>query len=188
MQDVRLGSETTLKGQGTSWPAILLFLTSIVLFAIGSPVQAAQKLTSVSVPRGWKGAVYTTESGHFSHCVANASYKSNFVLFVSIDSAYYWKVGFLDRRKRLRNGRTAARIRIDRSRWLIFRTRVSRNNFFVLNMPGNSQFIRLFRRGRQMALEIDGSNYLFNLTNTSSLMPALARCVKRYETVRVKPR
>ncbi len=39
-----------------------------------------------------------------------------------------------------------------------------------------------------MALDLDGRIYRFNLTNTSSLMPALARCVKRYETVRVKPR
>ncbi len=135
MQKARFSSHMTFINPDKSWRAILVIMTGIVLFALGTAAQAAQKLSSISVPRGWKGAVYTTDSGRFSHCAANASYKSNFVVFVSIDNAYYWKVGFLDRRKRLRNGRTVARIRIDGTRWISFRTRVSRNNFFVLNMP-----------------------------------------------------
>ena len=126
-----------------------LALLAAVLLPFTSSAQATEKIRSISVPPGWKGAAYSTDNGRFSHCVANASYKSDFVLFVSIDGDYYWKVGFLDRQKRLRNGRTIARIKIDGSRWSSFRTRVSKNNFFVLNMPGNSSFIRRFRRGRR---------------------------------------
>ncbi|MCP5081034.1 MAG: serine protease [Alphaproteobacteria bacterium] len=141
----------------------------------------------MSVPKGWSGAAYATNSGRFSHCVANARYKSNFNIFVSIDGDFYWKVAFLDRRKRLRNGRAVARIKIDGSRWSSYRTQVTKNNFFVLNMPGNSSFIRLFRRGRRLRLDIDGADYLFNLTNTNALLPALARCVKKYVRLRGKP-
>ncbi len=177
----------TTRGLG---PSRLLHLAVLAaaLLTLSSIAQAADKIRSISVPPGWKGAAYSKNNGRFSHCVANASYKSDFVLFVSIDDAYYWKIGFLDRQKRLRNGRTIARIKIDGSRWSSFRTRVSKNNFFVLNMPGNSSFIKRFRRGRRLALEIDRSDYLFNLTNTNALLPALARCVKRYEDFVGKPR
>ncbi len=148
----------------------LALLVAAAVFALNSIAHAAEKIRSVPVPKGWSGAAYATNSGLFSHCVANARYKSNFSIFVSIDGDYYWKVAFLDRRKRLRNGSTMARIKIDGSRWSSYRTRVSKNNFFVLNMPGNSSFIRLFRRGRRLHLDIDGADYRFNLTNTNSLL------------------
>lgn len=162
-------------------------MTVAAVFLLGSIAEAAEKIRSVPVPGGWRGAAYATDDGRFSHCVANARYKSNFNIFVSIDGDYYWKVAFLDREKRLRNGRTVARIRIDGSRWSSYRTKVTKNNFFVLNMPGNSSFIRLFRRGRLLRLDIDGADYLFNLTNTNALLPALARCVKKYVRLHGKP-
>lgn len=163
-------------------------LLVLALFSFSSAAHAAQKIRTVSVPNGWKGAAYATDGGRFSHCVANAGYKNGFLLFVSIDSEYFWKIAFLDRKKRLRNGRTIAKVKIDGSRWLSFRTKISRNNFFVLRMPGNSRLIRLFRRGRRLTLDIDRSDFPFNLTNTNSLLPALARCVKRFEDFRGKPR
>ncbi len=161
----------------------LLHLTLLLaagLFVFSSIAQAAEKVRSIPVPKGWKGSAYATNSGRFSHCVANARYKNKFTIFASIDGDYYWKIGFLDGRKRLRNGRTIARLKIDGSDWSTFRTRVRKNNFFVLNMPGNSRFVRLFRRGKRLYLDINGTDYPFNLTNTNKLLPALARCVKRH--------
>ncbi len=157
-----------------------ILLTAAAIFGASSLAQAAEKIRSVSVPKGWKGAAYATDSGYFSHCVANARYKSKFSIFVSISGDYKWKLAFLDHRKRLSNGRTVARIRIDGSRWFSFRTQVKKNNFFVLNMPANSRVVRSFRQGRRLYLDVDGSDYPFNLTNTNRLLPALARCVKTY--------
>ncbi len=164
-----------------------ILMAAALFFALNSTVPAAEKIRSVSVPKGWSGAAYATNNGRFSHCVANARYKSNFNIFVSIDGDYFWKVAFLDRQKRLKNGRTVARIKIDGSRWSSYRTRVTKNNFFVLNMPANSSFIRLFRRGRRLHLDIDRTDYLFNLTNTNRLLPALARCVKKHVALLGKP-
>ena len=67
----------------------LALLIGAALFIFSSVAQAAEKIRSIPVPRGWKGSAYATDSGRFSHCVANARYKNKFTIFTNINNNYY---------------------------------------------------------------------------------------------------
>ena len=77
----------------TCWGACMrltIFSAAIVIGAIlhAGPAQAAGPIQQLRVGN-WSGGSYTNDkTGAFSHCVANAPYKSGISFFVSVNSSF----------------------------------------------------------------------------------------------------
>jgi hypothetical protein len=152
--------------------------------AIGSLLQisaagAAGPIQPLKVGN-WSGGSFTNDqTGAFSHCAASAPYTSGITLFVSVNSAMQWSLGFASTAWKLVPGET---IPLDltfdsRGQYHVF-AHVVLGVLAEVPMPDNSALIRTFRQAKQMQVFAKGQLFAFNLNTTAELLPALVACVR----------
>ena len=140
----------------------------------------AKKITSFRIG-AWLGGAFTDDdTGRFNSCLATAEYNSGITMFVRIDRELLWEIGFLSNNWSFNEGeRIRLRFRIDRSDWEdVVATAYSKNGVRIA-MDGRAQLVKRFRGGRVFELRDSAETFRFDLTGTSRLMVALARCTEQ---------
>jgi len=149
----------------------------IALFFSCSNASAAGPFNEFDVGGWWVGAYTDDGNGRFSHCAGGADYKSGISFLVSIDKSLNWYLGFIHPSWNLTVGETIPIQFVfdSKSKFHVYGEALSKS-FVKVPMPSDSALIKQFRWARVMTAFAKGHLYAFNLTNTSKLLPALARC------------
>lgn len=156
-----------------------LILAALLAVALIVPAQA-KKITSFQIG-AWLGGAFTDDdTGRFNSCLATAEYNSGITMFVRIDRELLWEIGFLSNSWSFSKGeKIKLRFRIDRSNWEnVVATAYSKNGVRIA-MDGRAQLVKRFRGGRVFELQDSAETFRFDLTGTSRLMVALARCTEQ---------
>ena len=140
----------------------------------------AKKITSFQIG-AWLGGAFTDDdTGRFNSCLATAEYNSGITMFVRIDRELLWEIGFLSSSWSFNKGeRIKLRFRIDRSKWENVVATAYSTNGVRIAMDGRAQLVKRFRGGRVFELRDNAETFRFDLTGTSRLMVALARCTEK---------
>jgi hypothetical protein len=143
---------------------------------------AGKEMGSFSVPGGWEGHAYGDDkASRFTHCVAEASYKSGTVLMVFVTRNWTWSLAFVNPKWTLQE-RENVRIsyRFDSGAWLEETGTGVQENGIVVAMPSEANLVTLFRKARVMEILVPEGRYGFELGGSSRMMAALGDCVKGY--------
>lgn len=149
----------------------------IVLTAMPSEAAVAERFRL----GGWSGAAYTDNTtGRLTTCVAAARYKSGITLYVQVDTAYRWAIGFSAPGWNMKVGDTIPlQYRIDRGAWQQGTATATAKDLARMEMPPNGYIITRFRRGRSLYVHDGVKAYEFRLTGTSRLMARMAKCIEQ---------
>jgi hypothetical protein len=160
------------------YKAAVTFLSVIASLTLTASVQAKGPFGSIQIGH-WTGGAFTNDNtGQFSGCVATAPYLSGITLGVMINPDGNWGLGFTHQAWRLQQGQSfPIDLTFDgQAQFHVFGTALSAS-LVLVPMPATSALIAQFRKSQTMSAFAQGQSFLFNLNNTSELLPALAACV-----------
>jgi hypothetical protein len=128
----------------------------------------------------WDGGAYARDdTRRFHHCRAVGSYENGTSVVFAVGRTYRWSLTLVNPELRLPPGRSyKVAISVDGDGPSV-RTAVARStNAAEIELPATEEVFERFRRGRAL-LVTDSTNrsLWFYLTDTSTMLPALLRCV-----------
>jgi hypothetical protein len=128
--------------------------------------------------RAWYAGAYSDDStGAFSHCAANASYKSGITVVFGITKNARWTVGFANPQWRLSKGATYdIAFTVDDMPPIAAKAYAISATHVSVVLQDSSELFARFRRGNVLLVAAADRVFSFNLTGTSQLLPVLLRC------------
>jgi len=168
----------TVTGPGGRIAAWLCAVT-LVLASMGAQVARAGIVDSFQ-SGGWSVNAYTDDgSGAFDTCVASAAYRSGITMYVQVDTAFNWALGFSAPTWRMTPGaEIPLQYRFDRGPWQQGLAVAASETLARMQMPADGYIVTRFRRGRVMYVYDGAYSYEFRLTGTSRLMQRMVTCVE----------
>jgi hypothetical protein len=130
----------------------------------------------------WSGGAYIDDrTGAFTHCSAGVAYDSGVNLFVLVTGSYRWWLGFIDPKWSLStstNAKIPIRLRLDHDGPFERSATVPNAQLLLVPLPDNSHLIDAFRRGSELALDVEGQTFFFKLNETQEVIDRLTGCVR----------
>jgi S1-C subfamily serine protease len=166
-----------LEGSMSLLRSILLaiwFIGALALQAL-----AAGPFGSIHVGH-WSGGAYTNDkTGAFSHCAAATGYGSGVAVFIGLNAAGNWLVGFGSEKFSLQPLETfPIDVTFDgQVQFHLFGT-VDTPKLVTAPLPTNTAVEQL-RKSHLMAAVIKGASFQFNLDSTGKLLPVIANCAAK---------
>jgi hypothetical protein len=160
-------------------PFVLLVAELCFAFASGSAFGAGP-VNPFQVGAWHAGAYTNDQTGLFSHCSAGVTYASHITMFVAVNRAMSWSLGFTHPQWSLSQGdRIPVQLRFDggaphNETGVVL---LQSPPLVQVPMPVDSQLIKSFRAATQMTALARGQTFGFRLDGTSQLLPALVNCV-----------
>jgi hypothetical protein len=106
---------------------------------------------------------------------------------VSVDRGFRWSLGFASNWQLSPGQSMPVDLTFDgHAQYHVYATAISAQ-LVEIPMPDNSSLIRTFRAAKQMQAFAQGRVFLFVLTDTSELLPALVACVRQNAGMPVSP-
>lgn len=153
-------------------------ICAVVALLAFTPAATARQITTMHIGN-WEGGAYVDDQNRFTHCVANARYRSGLFMFISVTRSYRWYLGFYNPDWHLKEGgKFNVLYRIDQSPWERVPAEIAGDGLIKIQMENETPLIRLFRRGRLMEVNAVGQSMRFSLEGTSVVLPALVNCVE----------
>ena len=130
----------------------------------------------------WKAAAYSDRnSGSFSHCAAEGTYKSGITLVFSVTSKRQWYMGFAHKNWDLSRGnKYPVRFQVDSGEVLKSTAVVKTSKVVEVFLPPRDSLFRHFRMGSQLKVLAGKKRMTFNLTATDTMLSKLYRCATHY--------
>ncbi len=117
----------------------------------------------------------------FDYCAGSADYKNGITLIFAVTHAFQWNMNFYSSSWQLNPGSTyQVTYSIDSyGSANPIATAISPNAVQVL-LPPNQTLFQQFMRGNQLKLITSSQSFVFDLTDTSQLLPDLLSCAESY--------
>jgi hypothetical protein len=117
----------------------------------------------------------------FDYCAGSADYKNGITLVFAVTRGFQWNMNFYNASWQLNPGSSyQVTYSIDSyGSSNTTATAIATNEVQVL-LPPNQTLFRYFMRGNQLKLITSSQTFLFDLTDTSQLLPDLLSCVESY--------
>ncbi|MGD0635224.1 MAG: hypothetical protein ABSA13_13265 [Beijerinckiaceae bacterium] len=117
----------------------------------------------------------------FDHCVGETLYRNGITLAFGVTRTFQWSMAFFDPAWQLTPGTSyPLAFTIDRSQPdMATAIAISANTVVVPLAPDVALFKR-FMKGEKLTVEAASEAFVFDLTDTSKLLPDLLRCVESY--------
>lgn len=158
--------------------AVLLAIATGLIFTV-RPTQAAQ--ISTFKTGNWNAGAYSDSSGRFSHCAANARYKSGIMLLFSVTRSGKWSMGFANGNWNLARGsRYPVAYQVDQGPIYDGVAIAKSARLVQVFLPTNSRVFNNFRYGNLLKVKAAKQLMKFNLTDTSKLLRLLLGCARHY--------
>jgi len=160
--------------------ALTLF-GAVCAICVGSA--SAEPLRNFKIGDWFAGSYSFSGTNQFSHCAAVGTYRSGITMIFAIDKKFAWSVGFANDQWRLNQGaKYDVVFKIDDYPPLTGTATAISTTQVSVPMADNVQLFSLFRRGQELKVYSAGQTFVFNLTNTGKVLPALLNCVNSYVT------
>ena len=127
----------------------------------------------------WTGGAFTNDlTGKFSHCSAAAPYLNGALLLFTVTRDYQWNVAFFSPRFNVTPGtHYNIALSVDGRTPTTVPAYSVTDKAVKVDLSPDGQIVSMFRQGSRLTLISNDARYEFNLTNTSKLIPVLAKCV-----------
>jgi hypothetical protein len=156
------------------WRSAWLFL----LVATLTPASASP-MRQWSVGNWHAGAYSNDASGDFSHCAANATYRSGIAVFFSISRDFHWAMAFANDAWQLQPGSTYnIAFTVDDMEPLSATAVAIGRDVVKVTLADSVELFGRFKRGHTLRVAAANRIFSFNLTNTSQLLPSLLACAQ----------
>lgn len=160
------------------------FMASIALAAAiaAAPASAsAEKIANLS-SGAWKGGAYTSNAtGNFSHCAANARYKSGVALLFSVTHDRQWSMGFFNDHWDLTPGRKyPVRYQVDSGPIMKGIATAKNPKMVQVHLPPKDRMFRHFKIGHTLKVAASNRVMRFKLTGTDRMLSKLYRCATHF--------
>ena len=162
------------------------FLTAAIVALSTVVFSSAQAKTirNFKVGEWFAGAYASDSSGEFSHCAANARYKSGISVIFSINRNYHWSMSFVHPDWRLRpDAKFDIAFTVDDLKPIITTATAISSNHVVVPLANSAELFSQFRRGYVLRIAAAKQVFSFNLTGTSQLLPSLLTCTQNRGTI-----
>ncbi len=154
-------------------------LTTIVIASASGA--SAGKIADLS-SGAWTGGAFTnSHTGSFSHCAANAKYKSGIALYFSVTGKQQWSMAFASDHWEFQRGRTyAVRYQVDDGP-VIEGIAVAKSKALVqMHLPVNGRMFSRFQKGGTLNVATNRKVMQFELTGAGPLLSKLYRCAMHH--------
>ncbi|MEM7429488.1 MAG: hypothetical protein AAF441_25730 [Pseudomonadota bacterium] len=154
-----------------------------VTFALAASAGTASAEKIANVNSGsWKGGAYTNNAtGQFSHCAANARYKSGIALFFSVTRKRQWSMGFANSHWELSPGnKYPVRFQVDSGPILKGVAMAKTQKMVQVHLPANNRLFRHFKVGGTLKVAAGSKVMRFNLNGTNRMLSKLYRCAVHF--------
>lgn len=163
-------SKYSIRGRGMR----VLFVLVLVLLAAPAHSEIMRRFKVGN----WDAGSYSDSSASFSHCAANATYRSNVTVYFAIDKGFNWAIGFSHPNWRYVEGQQLQiTFTVDNLPPMTANAVAISEKAVKASLPDSVELFKLFRRGKILRVAGTKSVFEFLLTGTELLLPALARCV-----------
>ncbi len=151
------------------------------LVAFTSATASAAEITKFKAGP-WNGGAYSdNDTGAFSHCAADAEYKSGIKLVFSVTKKRQWYMGFANRGWDLRpDTKYPVRFQVDNGPVLKSTARVLNSKVVEVFLPPRDSLFRHFRTGSQLKVVTGSKRMTFTLTGTGKILAKLYRCATHF--------
>ena len=165
------------------FPALVKTAISAIALLAGAAIgpASAEKIANVS-SGPWKGGVYTSDkTGSFSHCAANARYRSGVALFFSVTRKRQWSMAFANSQWSLRHGaKYPVRFQVDNGP-IMKGTAVAKTNKMVqVHLPPKDMMFQHFKAGGTLKVAAGKRVMRFSLTGTGPMLSQLYKCAVHF--------
>lgn len=149
------------------------------LTVLAPPAHAAE-IAQLALNGMWHGSAYSDDkTSQFSHCAAFAPYRSGITMFVSINRAFGWTLGFADPAWNFKpNEQIPLLMTFDGGNPWSGSAFAMDAHMVRVPMADDSALINAFRATYVMKVVAAGQTFGFNLDGTSRLMVQLGQCVQ----------
>lgn len=160
---------------GRNFTAVLLAVSCLCGGAKADVVAGSQRNIL-----GWNLAAYD-RNGAFSHCAMFTPYKSGITLYYTIFGDYTWRVGWSHPSWNFTTGQQVPiSVVVDGGAPTNLTATAISKTFATADLPATSGFFDLMRKGFQMSVYAQGSQYAFNLDGTYAALTELISCVNGF--------
>ncbi len=164
----------------TTRQAIAAVAMTAAIFTAAESASAA-KIADVTFG-AWSGGAFTnSHSGTFSHCAANAEYKSGVALYFSVTSKRQWSMAFSHDLWEFQRGQNyPVYYQLDDGP-VIRANAVAKSKAMVqVHLPINRHVFTRFQRGRVLNVATDHKVMQFTLTGAGPILSKLYDCAKQH--------
>ncbi len=153
-------------------------LAALVLFGAISSKAASD--TIISMPEGWRGAIFNADDGSFESCTAVAQFEHGTSLAVIITKDKKWSALFANDRWRFAaNEVIPFSFRFDGGTWLKSDAVSYDKNGVFVEMPIDGALYSMFRWGKLLEISVDKKLYSFPLRGTLRVSNNLKSCINK---------
>ena len=130
----------------------------------------------------WKGGAYSSNStGAFSHCAANARYKSGVALLFSVTHDRQWSMGFANSHWDLTPGRKyPVRYQVDGGPIMKGVATAKTRKMVQIHLPPKDRMFEHFKIGNTLKVAASNRVMRFKLTGTDRMLSKLFRCATHF--------
>lgn len=154
---------------------------SVLFYLLVSNTAFSDTIRNFEVGHWYAGAFSRDGTNQFSHCAASATYRSGVTMLFSINKKYSWAIGFANPKWNLQPGSKFDLVfRIDNFSSLTGTAQAISPQQVSVALADNVELFSLFRRGHELRVFAAGQTFVFNLTDTGRVLPALLSCVSSY--------
>jgi len=155
---------------------------------VGGVIGASAATLSTFKIGNWDGGAYSAPGTNtadgtnaFDHCAATASYTSGVYVTFSISKTVQWSMGFENPAWSLTQGQSyPITFTVDSSPPSSANAVAISKTQVEVPLADSAALFEQFMQGLELKVGAASQNFVFNLTNTSQLLPALLRCVQNY--------
>ena len=155
--------------------------------AVGAAVLAAAQSASAGKiahlsSGSWTGGAFTNNhTGTFSHCAANARYKSGVALYFAVTGARQWSMAFSARHWKFERGRTyPLHYQVDDGPVIQAMAKARSAGLVQVFLPINGQVFNRFQKGTTLKIAAGRTVMQFALTGAGPMLAKLVRCATRH--------
>jgi hypothetical protein len=149
-----------------------------------APANAPATVTTLATftVGNWAAAAYTAAgSTAFDHCAGATPYRNGITLAFAVTRTFQWSMGFFDPAWQLVAGTTyPVAFAIDSSPPDTATATAINVSSVEVPLTPNVALFKRFMEGERLKVVAASENFIFDLTQTSELLPDLLRCVESY--------
>lgn len=156
--------------------------TTAVLATVSSA--SAEKIADVSFG-AWNGGAFTdAHTGTFSHCAANAEYRSGVALYFSVTSKHRWSMAFSNDHWEFQRGRGyTVHYQLDDGP-VIESTAIAKSKALVqVHLPASGRLLSRFQKGSVLKVITNRKAMQFTLTGAGQILSRLYKCATLHRPV-----
>ena len=149
--------------------------------ALSTIAVSAAEITKFKAGPWDAGAYSNNNTGAFSHCAADAEYKSGIKLIFSVTKKRQWYLGLAHRKWDLSPGnKYPVRFQVDNGPVLKSTARVLNKKVVEVFLPPRDKLFSHFRTGSQLKVVTGSKRMTFDLTGTDQMLSKLYRCATHF--------